>query len=190
MAKSRKSIAFQFTILSNQEKIVVQRAYDALEIFGDILDELDDEYDLNAFHLSPQGDRVLTDEDMDKTAEAIADEYGTIFTLFLDDYTGSVQDEADSISRKDMETKLRKLLEVSSRVRIDLMRQYFKMDETTFAECIVEWAAKFGFKIDGDYITVENGDVNGFIDSLDGMFAGWKARESSKKDKMQEIRRG
>nr|MDO8114989.1 hypothetical protein [Candidatus Sigynarchaeota archaeon] len=80
--------------------------------------------------------------------------------------------------------KLKKLLKVSKRVRIDLVREYVKMDEERFIEKLVEWAAEFEFKIDGDYIITDGSNVDEFIGSIDAMFARWNDEQNKPGQKL------
>ena len=52
-----------------------------------------------------------------------------------------------------------------------------------FISKIWDWANKYGFKIDGDYIIIENADIEGFIRGLDEQFELWRNGEKMKKDK-------
>ncbi len=79
--------------------------------------------------------------------------------------------------------QLQKIIKVSTRIRQDQMRKILKMDEDTFNEQIINWADKFGFKIDGDYIAFGGGDTDAFIQSLDQQFAEWTGAETSKAGK-------
>lgn len=93
------------------------------------------------------------------------------------------------VVEKNIKEKVRKLCEVSTRVRIDMLRDdYLKMERTQFTERLVGWAAEFGFKIDGDYISIEGADVNGFIESIDTMFGEWDKKEKAKSGKMERHR--
>jgi hypothetical protein len=68
--------------------------------------------------------------------------------------------------------RVQKLLRVASRIRLDMMRDVVRLDPATFSEKIVDWAAEFGFEIDGDYVDVESGDVDRFIAFLQGELGG------------------
>jgi hypothetical protein len=48
----------------------------------------------------------------------------------------------------------------------------------------VEWAYQFGFKIDGDYVILENADIGGFIAELDKSFATWDSKAKTKDGKL------
>lgn len=66
--------------------------------------------------------------------------------------------------------KVKKLLKISTRIKIDEMNDTIGRDTRIFEERIWDWAYEFGFTIDGDYIVVENADIDGFIKKLDKQF--------------------
>ncbi len=63
--------------------------------------------------------------------------------------------------------KIKKMLKVSTRIRLDMMKETLRMDVDTFNDNIFDWAEKFGFTIDGDYVVINKDSVSDFIDSLD-----------------------
>ncbi|MFW9772479.1 MAG: zinc ribbon domain-containing protein [Promethearchaeota archaeon] len=62
--------------------------------------------------------------------------------------------------------KLKSMIKVSNRIKLDMMRSALEMDEKTFANKIFKWAKKFDFVIDGEYLIVTNENINAFILSL------------------------
>jgi len=79
---------------------------------------------------------------------------------------------------------LKKVLSVSTRIRIDMLRDDFlKMERADFADRLLEWAIEFGFKIDGEYIIIEGKNVDNFISTIDKMFEQWGEGEKSKHSK-------
>ncbi len=76
--------------------------------------------------------------------------------------------------------QMRKMLKVSNRIKMDLMQRALGIDADTFSKKIFDWAAEYGFKIDGDIVIVEGGDVNAFIAKLDSEFATWTVEKSKK----------
>ncbi len=81
--------------------------------------------------------------------------------------------------------KLVKAFKVSTRIKIEMLRTYVRMEESEFTDKLFDWAEEFGFKIDGDSIAIENADVSGFVASLDKYFAEWNAKEKRKVGKMK-----
>ncbi len=80
----------------------------------------------------------------------------------------------------DRKDKLRKMLAVSTRIKMDMIQRALGLDADTFSNKIFEWAAEFKFKIDGDYVVMEGGDVSGFISKLDAEFADWGKNNGKK----------
>ncbi len=76
--------------------------------------------------------------------------------------------------------KIRKIVAVSTRLKLEMMQQVLSLDTATFNNKIFDWAAEFKFKIDGDYVVIEGGDVTGFISKLDAEFADWGKKDGKK----------
>ncbi|MHA1699731.1 MAG: hypothetical protein ACTSWN_12880, partial [Promethearchaeota archaeon] len=77
--------------------------------------------------------------------------------------------------------KLNKMFKISHRLRIDDICGVLKMDRYELLDFYTEWADKFGFKIDGDYLVCDADNIlEGWLDSLDQQFAEWEGREISK----------
>lgn len=58
------------------------------------------------------------------------------------------------MNEKQPPKKLRKILSVSERVKLEMVRQALGLDQRTFSKKIFDWAEEFGFKIDGEYLTL------------------------------------
>lgn len=80
--------------------------------------------------------------------------------------------------------KIRKMIAVSTKIKLDMMRQLLGFDEATFNNKIFDWAIEFGFKIDGDFIVIEGGDVSSFISNLDKEFTAWDSNVEKKTGKI------
>jgi hypothetical protein len=89
--------------------------------------------------------------------------------------------------KKDQEMieKLKDMMEVSTRIRLDMMCRILKLKQEDFDENIFKWAKKFGFKVDGDYIVIENADVSGFLEALDEQFKDWHSNETLIRGKIE-----
>ncbi len=85
---------------------------------------------------------------------------------------------------KDVRATLKKLLTVSKRVRIDMLREYVQMDKDQFLEKLVEWAAEYNFTIDGDFIITASDDAEKLVQNIDAMFDEWEAASEVKGSKM------
>ncbi len=68
--------------------------------------------------------------------------------------------------------KIWKMLSVTTRIKMDMLQQALGLEAITFNDKIFDWAAAFHFKIDGDFVVIEGGDVEGFITKLEDEFAG------------------
>ncbi|MHA2130222.1 MAG: hypothetical protein ACW99L_09640 [Promethearchaeota archaeon] len=58
------------------------------------------------------------------------------------------------------------MLDVSTRLKLDMMRLALNMEEERFSKKIFKWAKKFGFIIDGDYIIVNKENIPAFLNNL------------------------
>jgi rRNA maturation endonuclease Nob1 len=77
---------------------------------------------------------------------------------------------SELLKQMDLERKrvdqIKEMLDVSSKIRLDLMRDALEMDEKTFSGKIFEWAHQFNFIINGDYLIVNLENVDDFLDNL------------------------
>jgi len=78
-------------------------------------------------------------------------------------------------------TKLKDLLRVSNRVRIGMVREFTGLDDKRFLEQLVQWAAEYKFKIDGEYVVTEGGNVDEFVRNIDAMFEAWDKEGTKEK---------
>lgn len=72
--------------------------------------------------------------------------------------------------KKELTQKIKSMLEVSNKLKLDVMRTALNMDKTKFYEKIFVWAKKFNFLIDGDEIIVDYDSIPRFMDSLNKGF--------------------
>lgn len=80
--------------------------------------------------------------------------------------------------------KVKKMMSVSTRIRIDMFRDFLKLAPMEFNEKIIDWADQFGFVIDGDYLNIHQEKISDFIDELEKQFDLWKSDESNKSSKI------
>ena len=92
--------------------------------------------------------------------------------------------EINDKERKELLEKIREMLEVSNRIKLDMMRDVLKMDKSTFNSKIFGWARQFEFIIDGDYLNVNKEMVSDFIDELDRKFDVWRKDGEEGTDKV------
>lgn len=88
---------------------------------------------------------------------------------------GKKVQEMTEAEREGLLGRLRDILSVSTRVDIARVAQALKIDSQVIWDRIFDWAKQFGFKIDGDFIVVEELDVESFIRALDKEFLTWKS---------------
>jgi len=87
------------------------------------------------------------------------------------------------ISAENME-KLREILNISTRIKLERVQNILNLDDKSFDVKIIEWANEFDFKIDGEYLVVNKESVSEFIDALDDKFIEWETREKDISDKI------
>jgi len=80
--------------------------------------------------------------------------------------------------------KIKQIIQVSDRIKLDMMKSALKIDTSTFNEKVFDWAAKFGFTISGDEIIINKDTVNEFMDALDEQFTAWSEKEVLGSDKL------
>jgi hypothetical protein len=62
--------------------------------------------------------------------------------------------------------KVRSMLEVSTRLKLKMMRTALDMDKKSFNIAIFEWAKNFNLTIDGDYILIKKESIPDFLEQL------------------------
>lgn len=82
--------------------------------------------------------------------------------------------------------KLKRLLKISEKIKIDRMEKILKIDDKTFNDKILDWGLEFGLKIDGDYIKINQNSVDEFINKLDYQFTLWSQQESKNIGKVEK----
>ncbi|MFX0057374.1 MAG: zinc ribbon domain-containing protein [Candidatus Hodarchaeota archaeon] len=85
------------------------------------------------------------------------------------EYKVSEQIERENEERERIE-RLKSLLQVSNRLRLDMIRIALDMEEKEFTNKVFEWADKFKFVIDGDYLIVNYDTMSDFLDNLSSGF--------------------
>ncbi len=76
--------------------------------------------------------------------------------------------------------KIERIMQVSSRIRLDTMRDVLNLEPKIFHERLIDWAEEFGFEIDGDYLNVNKDRVSDFIEKLDKQFSDWEQVEKDR----------
>ncbi len=80
--------------------------------------------------------------------------------------------------------KLKKMVQVSEKLKISQIAQILKLKEADVYDHIVDWAAEFGFTLDEDVVKFGVGRKDEFIASLEKEFADWGKKAENKDGKM------
>jgi len=64
--------------------------------------------------------------------------------------------------------RIKSMMEVSNRLRLDMIRVALEMDEKLFTQKVFQWAKQFNFLIDGDYLIINQDTAKEFIEDLSG----------------------
>nr|MDO8109291.1 hypothetical protein [Candidatus Sigynarchaeota archaeon] len=99
---------------------------------------------------------------------------------------GKARNSELSIRDTELTSKIKQILAISKRVNIEMVRDMLGIGKETFNRKLIDWAKQFGFKIDGEYIVLDNADVNGFVAELadlDKDFEEWDSKARSKDGK-------
>ncbi len=76
--------------------------------------------------------------------------------------------------------KFQKLIQVSRRLKISQIGEYLDLPPKEIFNRLVDWAATFGFKIDGDEVDFEGGRKEDFIVELERSFSQWGMEKAKK----------
>jgi hypothetical protein len=72
-----------------------------------------------------------------------------------------------SFERVRLVEKLKQIMKVSSKISVKMLEGLFNLDTGETYEIIYNWASKFGFTVDGDYLIVSEPAISEFIRMLD-----------------------
>ncbi len=78
--------------------------------------------------------------------------------------------EAEAARQQTLD-KFKKFLRVSRRVKLPQIAQILGATPADILDRVVDWAAEFGFTLDGDDLNLEGGRKDDFIDAFDHLFA-------------------
>ena len=62
--------------------------------------------------------------------------------------------------------QVKSMIEVSNKLRLDMIRTALDMDDKLFTEKVFQWAKHFNFLIDGDYLIINQDTATDFLDDL------------------------
>ena len=74
------------------------------------------------------------------------------------------------------------------KTKLDMMRKSLNLEEDLFLDKIYDWAKKYSFSIDGDYLTINRETMNDFIISLDKQFSTGEIHEETGEGKIDETK--
>jgi len=105
--------------------------------------------------------RVLPKIDL---TESVPSEIISSIQIIMEDFLQALKDIKGK--KEEKLEKIIKLMSVSDRLRLDIMRDIFEMDPHDFNHKIIDWADICGFTIDGNYLNIDKAKVSDFIDIL------------------------
>ncbi|TFF88657.1 MAG: hypothetical protein EU549_02615 [Promethearchaeota archaeon] len=85
---------------------------------------------------------------------------------------------------KELIEKIKKIVKVSNKIKLDMMRKSLKISEDEFLDKIYDWAERYDFRIDGEYLIINKETISDFIDSLDSQFDEWNKKETREEGKI------
>jgi rRNA maturation endonuclease Nob1 len=62
--------------------------------------------------------------------------------------------------------RIKSMMEVSHKLRLDMVRTALDMDDKLFTEKVFQWAKQFNFLIDGDYLVINQETASDFLNDL------------------------
>ena len=62
--------------------------------------------------------------------------------------------------------RIKSMMEVSHKLRLDMVRTALEMDDKLFTEKVFQWAKQFNFLIDGDYLVINQETASDFLNDL------------------------
>jgi tetratricopeptide (TPR) repeat protein len=80
---------------------------------------------------------------------------------------GELKKSKSAIPESQILQKLKSLLEVSKRIKIEMLQKLFNIGEEPLFELLIEWGKKYGFEIDGDYIIINKEKLLDLLKSLE-----------------------
>jgi NHL repeat len=85
--------------------------------------------------------------------------------------------------------KLFNLFKISSKVKLDDVQRILGMNREELLQSLMEWQNTLkGFKIDGDFLTLEDASsLGGLMGALDSQFDEWEEKEQTKEGKIEDF---
>jgi len=80
--------------------------------------------------------------------------------------------------------KLKRIMKVSNKIRLDMLRDLLEMDQNTFDNKLITYMKQFGTKVEGNYIIVNKDTLSELLNDLDERREGWDTMEIFKVKKV------
>lgn len=88
----------------------------------------------------------------------------------------TIRQELDNLNTTETESKenesvierLKAILSVSKRIKVDMIQELLKLDKETLIKVLIEWGQKYNFELDGDYLNINKELLPKLIDDLNG----------------------
>ena len=80
--------------------------------------------------------------------------------------------------------KLKRIMQVSNKIRLDMLRDLLEMDQNTFDNKLIAYMKQFGTKVEGNYIIVNKDTLAELLSDLDEKREGWDTMEIFKVKKI------
>lgn len=80
--------------------------------------------------------------------------------------------------------KLKRIMKVSNKIRLDILRDLLEMDQNTFNNKLINLLKQFGTKVEGNYIIVNKETLPELFKELDEKREGWDTMEIFKVKKV------
>lgn len=86
----------------------------------------------------------------------------------------AIRQKLDNINKIENESKenesvierLKALLSVSKRIKVDMIQELLKLNKETLIKVLIEWGQKYNFELDGDYLNINKDLLPKLIDDL------------------------
>ena len=62
--------------------------------------------------------------------------------------------ENESKENESVIERLKALLSVSKRIKVDMIQELLKLNKETLIKVLIEWGQKYNFELDGDYLNI------------------------------------
>lgn len=81
-------------------------------------------------------------------------------------------------------SKLEKILRVSEKINLEIVRNILEMDQKTFQERVIDYSKQYGMKVEGNNLIINKENLDDFLNSLEDQFKEWEKEESFKTKKI------